>query len=101
MIERQLQQFFAHHILFSGLKEKEQETLCQIGRKIDLKNGENLFLQGSDASHFYLLITGKVNLYRLSPDGLTKVIEVVNPGQAFAEALMFIEEKKYPVSVDL
>jgi len=65
---------------------------------IDLINDENLFIQGAVANHFYLLITGKVNLYRLSPDGLVKVIDVINPGQAFAEALMFIDKHKYPVS---
>jgi CRP-like cAMP-binding protein len=37
----------------------------------------------------YVPITGQVKLFVLSPAGHEKVIELVGPGQSFAEALMF------------
>jgi len=98
MIETELQDMFAQHILFSAISDKDKKHLCHVSRSANLPINENLFRQGEEASHFYLLVSGKVNLYRLSPDGLSKVIEVIFPGQTFAEALMFIDLKKYPVS---
>ena len=38
-----------------------------------------------------------MRLFRLSPEGAEKVIEIVNPGQTFAEALMFLNAPRYPV----
>lgn len=36
-------------------------------------------------------------MFRLSPDGAEKVIEIVAPGQTFAEAVMFLHAPLYPV----
>ncbi|MDC9721002.1 MAG: Crp/Fnr family transcriptional regulator [Gammaproteobacteria bacterium] len=98
MVEQQLQYFFTHHMLFTALSDQEKKELLHVSRCMELTSDENLFYQGAQANHFYLLVSGKINLYRLSPDGLSKVIEVIHPGQAFAEALMFIEKHQYPVS---
>ncbi|MGQ9659954.1 MAG: Crp/Fnr family transcriptional regulator [Thermochromatium sp.] len=56
-----------------------------------------LFSQGDPASRFYLLLSGQMRLFRLSPEGAEKVIEIVSPGQTFAEALMFLNAPRYPV----
>lgn len=41
---------------------------------------------------------GQIQLYRLSDDGDEKVIDIVHPGQIFAEAVMFMENMCYPVN---
>ena len=46
----------------------------------------------------YLVAQGQIKLYRLSPAGQEKVIEIIRPGQTFAEALMFREIPVYPVN---
>ena len=45
----------------------------------------------------YLLIEGRIQLYKNSPDGKEVVIKVVQPGEVFAEVVLF-EERTYPVS---
>ncbi len=62
-----------------------------------LDEGQWLFSQGDLAKRFYLVQKGQIRLFRLSPDGAEKVIEIVSPGQTFGEALMFLNAPRYPV----
>lgn len=75
--------------LFSDLSGLELERLalgCAIRR---LSRGEMVFHCGEPCEAFHVVVTGQVKLYVLSPSGQEKVIEIVAPGQSFAEALMF------------
>ncbi len=86
------------HALFAGLND---EQLAKVKTGLRLQQaapGEHFFSHGQPAEEFYLLRSGQVKLYRLSPTGNEKIIEIIRPGQAFAEALMFMEVPLYPVS---
>ena len=48
-----------------------------------------VFNCGEPCEAFHVTVTGQVKLFVLSPSGQEKVIEIVAPGQSFAEALMF------------
>jgi len=77
-----------------------RDQLGRIARhalRFHLADGEHLFEQGEVAERFYLVLKGQVKLYRLSPEGNEKVIEIVTPGNTFAEALMFLNRPHYPV----
>jgi CRP-like cAMP-binding protein len=84
--------------LFNGLDEAQLQQLQPSLGLRHLAQGEHLFEQGARAEAFYLLSEGQVRLYRLAPSGQEKVMEIVNPRQTFAEALMFQEMPTYPVS---
>ncbi len=45
---------------------------------------------GEPCSAFFVVVSGQVKLFGLSPAGQEKVIEVIGPGGSFAEALMFL-----------
>ncbi|GGK85236.1 Crp/Fnr family transcriptional regulator [Amphritea balenae] len=98
MPESRLQSIVAEHFLFSSLPEKSQESLSHHCRTIKLKNDETLFHQGGDVHNFYIVLAGSIKLFRVSPDGQTKVIEVIRTGGTFAEALMFMEQVRYPLN---
>lgn len=89
----------SHH-LFSSLPDQNLEQLAQVSRVVTLESEASLFHQGAEAKHFYLVLTGAIKLFRVSPDGLTKVIEVIRQGEAFAEALMFLQQKVYPLNAE-
>mgnify|MGYP001551183581 FL=1 len=64
----------------------------------DMIEGESLFFQGDKATSFYLVLSGRIKLFRVSPEGKEKVVEVMEDGATFAEALMFMDEPNYPVT---
>lgn len=92
-----LQLLRSHH-LFSSLKQDDLEFLLQRAQLQKLEKDATLFWQGEPAQYFYFVITGSVKLYRLPPDGSEKIIEVISANQSFAEAIMFMNTKKYVVS---
>ena len=86
------------NILFSALDEEQFTRVIAGSKVIHLKEGEMLFQQQQKADYFYMLETGDIKLYRLSPDGAEKVIELIRAGQTFAEAMMFMDGGFYPVN---
>ena len=64
-------------------------TGCQMRR---LSRGEMVFRVGEPCGEFHVAVTGQVKLFALSPAGQEKVIELIGPGQSFAEALMFTDQ---------
>ncbi len=83
--------------LLSRLAPAQLERVSRQAARVRLDAEQLLFSQGDSATRFYLLLTGQMRLFRLSPEGAEKVIEIVNPGQTFAEALMFLNAPRYPV----
>ncbi len=93
-----LDELLRHHHLFSALDEGQLAAVAAASRLQHLSDGDLLFSQGQAADRFYLVRHGQVKLFRLAPDGQEKVIEVVSPGQSFAEAVMFMQGERYPVA---
>lgn len=88
-----------HHLL-SGLSDEQLEKIQRSTRIIHLVDGEHLFEQGEQADRFYQVISGQIKLYRVSAEGSERVIEVIQPGQTFAEAVIFMEKRCYPLNAE-
>jgi CRP-like cAMP-binding protein len=84
--------------LFSALDDHQLAQVKQTLRHIALAENETLFVHQQHADRFFMLLRGQVKLFRISPNGDEKVVELVQPGQTFAEAVMFMETHRYPVS---
>jgi CRP-like cAMP-binding protein len=84
--------------LLSQLTDEQLQRVATHAVRRQLHEGEWLFAQGDPAARFYLVEAGQIRLFRLAADGGEKIIEIVSPGQTFAEALMFMRAPRYPVS---
>jgi len=85
------------HLLFASLNEQQFSQVRADSNTTSLTEGDHLFHQQDPADYFYFLQSGDIKLYRLSPNGEEKVIELIHPGQTFAEAVMFMQIQHYPV----
>jgi len=88
---------FRQHLLFATLNEQQFSQVETDSSTLSLTEGDHLFHQQDPADYFYFLQSGDIKLYRLSPNGEEKVIELIHPGQTFAEAVMFMQIQHYPV----
>ena len=84
--------------LFSKLSELQLDRVCRFSQMHKLIDGQLLFNQEDKVTAFYMVISGRIKLFRMSPDGQEKIIEIVKSGEVFAEALMFTSQADYPVS---
>jgi CRP-like cAMP-binding protein len=84
-------------LLLSALNGEQLARVARHASRVRLDEGQLLFSQGDTADRFFLVLAGQMRLFRLSPDGAEKVINIIAPGQTFAEALMFLNTPRYPV----
>lgn len=83
--------------LFAGLQDDEYD---QVSRHASIQMavaGQSLFTQGDPVQAIYWVSEGLVRLYRSSPQGDEKVIELAGAGRFFAEAALFMGGR-YPVN---
>ena len=85
------------HPLFHPLDEIAQQRLLAAMREYRHPTETLLIRQGQAATHFFLVLEGRVKLFRISVDGQEKVVEIIQAGQTFAEAVMFMQHSVYPV----
>lgn len=81
--------------LFEQLNDAELKRVMDHATLLNVPMGKTLFSQGDTCHHFYLVHSGMMKLFRISPDGSEKIMELPSPGQTFAEAVMFVG--RYPV----
>ncbi|MBK6651149.1 MAG: Crp/Fnr family transcriptional regulator [Betaproteobacteria bacterium] len=82
--------FLSDSPLFSGLV---QEEVSRIAKSSQIKahfKGSSIFRMGEPCDALHIVLTGQVKLFVTSSSGQEKVIEIINSGQSFAEALVFL-----------
>jgi len=94
---QQLAGIRAHH-LFAGLSPPQMQRMLATSHVEEYDSGQLLFDRGQPAQHFYIVLSGQVNLVLYSKSGEEKIVDILGDGQSFAEAVMFMEGSVYPVS---
>ncbi len=76
--QRVHQQLLQSHHLFEPLSPVQLQELLASSDLVNLDKGAYVFRQGEPAHAFYYLISGCVKIYRLTPEGQEKILEVTN-----------------------
>jgi CRP-like cAMP-binding protein len=84
--------------LFAALDDEQFERVERRTQVVSLDARQLLFQRGEPARNFYLVLEGSVKLALQSRAGDEKIVELVGPGQSFAEALMFMDAPAYPLA---
>jgi len=77
--------------LFAGLREEDLKKLRAIAFPKSLARKGVLFAEGEEAKGFYVVLSGKVKLYKVSSEGKEQILHIVSAPDAFAEAALFLE----------
>jgi CRP-like cAMP-binding protein len=76
--------------LFAGLEKARLTDLLE-GTSIRIHpKGQLLFQQGDPADRFFVVLSGWVKIFRLTPDGEQSVMGLFTRAESFAEAAMFM-----------
>jgi CRP-like cAMP-binding protein len=79
--------------LFEGLPSEQLEDLEMIMTDQVFRKGEIIFSEGDEADGFYVAITGRVKIYKLSPDGKEQILHFIGPGEPFGEVPVFTGQR--------
>lgn len=75
--------------LFAGTSAEDRDILLSITKAREAGRGELLFEEGQKADGFYVVVSGKIKVFKLSPDGRERILHVIQPGNSFADAAIF------------
>ena len=92
-----IRSFLAHTFLFHSFTEKEIDILIASTLLKSVSKGEQIFSEGLEATAFFIVVSGKVKIYKLSPDGKEYTLHIHGPGEPIAEAAIF-DSMTYPAS---
>lgn len=79
--------------LFKGLPETQLRALSHITVTRGLARGEMVFSEGDEATGFYVILSGKIKIYKLSWEGKEQILHIFGPGDPFGEVAVFSGER--------
>lgn len=82
----------ASTMLFGGLSADQLAQLRAIALDKKFGRGEPVFWEGDAGAGFYIVITGKVKIYKVSAEGKEQILHIYGPGQPFGEVPVFTGE---------
>ncbi len=83
--------------LFEGLPRAQLEELAMIVVGQQVRRGQIVFAEGDPGSGFYVLLSGRAKIFKLSPDGKEQILHIISPGEPFGEVAVFAGER-FPAS---
>ncbi len=75
--------------LFQGLPPENYEELAMIAVDQVFPRGQMIFSQGDEASGLYVVISGRVKIYKVSLEGKEQILHIFGSGEPIGEVAVF------------
>lgn len=84
---------FYHHIasmpLFHGLPTQYCKDLAALVVDQVFRQGQLIFSEGDEGTGFYVIISGRVKIFKLSLEGKEQILHIFGPGDPIGEVAVF------------
>ncbi|MRH43371.1 cyclic nucleotide-binding domain-containing protein [Aquibacillus halophilus] len=78
-----------------GISKELSELLTNIDHTIKVKKNSFLFQQGEDASELYVILSGRIQIGKISPDGRELTLRICSKGDIVGELALYTDNIKY------
>jgi CRP/FNR family transcriptional regulator, dissimilatory nitrate respiration regulator len=85
--------------LFYGLTPKLYEELALIVVDQTVPRGRTIFAEGNEAAGLYVVVSGRVKVFKLSPEGKEQILHLFGAGEPIGEVAVFAGGK-YPAHAE-
>jgi CRP/FNR family transcriptional regulator, dissimilatory nitrate respiration regulator len=85
--------------LFNGLSQEQLNQIRQIAIDKIYDKGKTVFLESDDSNGFYIVVSGKVKIYKVSFEGKEHILHIYGPGNPFGEVPVF-SGLKFPANAE-
>ena len=85
--------------LFKDLTVEQLDEISRIVSDKEYNKGQLIFAEGDEGIGFYMVIRGRVKVYKVSPDGKEQIMHIFGQGQPFGEVPVF-EGSRYPANAE-
>jgi len=83
------EQLIAGSFLFAGISSRQLTELADISIIKSVGRGDAVFFEGDTANGFYMVIEGKVKIFKISMEGREQILHIFGPGEPFGEVAVF------------
>lgn len=84
---------------FEGLDAEHLRVLARLAVRRRFPAGTAIFLEGDPAAGFYVVLDGRVRIYKIGVDGREQILHIWEKGEPFGEAAA-LEGFPYPAHAD-
>jgi CRP-like cAMP-binding protein len=85
--------------LFQGLDRKHYDQLAMIVTDRVFQKGETIFGEEDEGTGFYVVLSGRVKIFKLSPEGKEQILHIFGPGEPIGEVAVFTG-RRFPASAE-
>ncbi|HOP85786.1 MAG TPA: Crp/Fnr family transcriptional regulator [Syntrophorhabdaceae bacterium] len=85
--------------LFKGLFDRQIEELSKIAMRYSFLKGKIIFSEGDEADGFYVLLSGRVKIFKVSRDGKEQILHIIEAQEPFGEVPAFAG-KRFPANAE-
>jgi CRP/FNR family transcriptional regulator len=85
--------------LFKGLTEAQLKDTALIASDSLYGRGRTIFSEGDEGKGFYVVLSGRVKIFKLSPEGREQILHIFGPGELFGEVPVFTGQL-FPASAE-
>jgi CRP/FNR family transcriptional regulator len=75
--------------LFTGLSKTQYEALARIAIRRSFRKRERVFSEGDEGTGFYMVVEGRVKIFKVSAEGKEQILHLFGPGESFGEVSVF------------
>ncbi|CAM3772780.1 Crp/Fnr family transcriptional regulator [Aeromicrobium ponti] len=79
----------------TGISAELKELLLAVHHKVKMEKGSFLFQEGSAAKELYIVLSGKVQVGKIIPDGRELTVRMCTDGDLVGELSLFSSSPKY------
>ena len=92
-------QLLSQCMLFSGLTDAQLAELAGITNKRRCRRGETIFREADPGIGFYIIASGKVKVFKSSPEGKEQILHIFGRGEPIGEVPVF-HGQPYPATAE-
>jgi len=81
--------------IFAALNDTQLDEILASATGKSVAQGQVVFEQGEDASHFFVLLSGRLRVTQVTSEGQQVIVRMVNPGDLFGIAKA-LQRDDYP-----
>ena len=75
--------------LFNGLPEDQLSAIRQIAVEKQYNKGQTLFSEGDETKGLFVVVDGRIKIYKVSSEGKEQILHIIEAGQSFGEVTVF------------
>jgi len=84
---------------FDGLSKEDLGKIEAISVLKGFKKGETVFVEGDEGNGFYVVVRGRVKIFKVSPDGREAILHICRAGDHFGQVAVYAG-KTFPAGAE-